>query len=209
MTLTRFSQRWRLTEAVWIQCRVFFFLCHSLLIPFSLSARWQMASPSPPGGSQSLWMRPHVNHRLSCDGSCQWRASHMGLASELVCNPPSPASEVPHGSLHAFGQGIAAAEAAASAAERRPSRVAGEEREVWEHKHSVSHAEASVQVVWMWCPPGERWCKQTRFAPSLSPTAEVGYSFPVNIRLIKYGSRFDLSLCWRMWCCERGIRDTG
>lgn len=110
-----------------------FFLCHSLLIPFSLSAQWQMASPSPPGGSQSLWMRPHVNHRLSCDGSCQWRASHMGLASELVCNPPSPASEVPHGSLHAFGLGIAA---------ERQRRVAGEEREVWEqntaprlHKH--------------------------------------------------------------------------
>lgn len=33
----------------------------------------------------------------------------MGLASELVCNPPSPASEVPHGSLHAFGLRIAAA----------------------------------------------------------------------------------------------------
>lgn len=52
----------------------------------------------------------------------------MGLASELVCNPPSPASEVPHGSLHAFGLGIAAA--AAAAAERRQSRVTGEEREV-------------------------------------------------------------------------------
>lgn len=49
----------------------------------------------------------------------------MGLASELVCNPPSPASEVPHGSLHAFGLGI---EAAAAAEERRQSRVAGAER---------------------------------------------------------------------------------
>ena len=56
------------------------------LLPFSLlprffwlcerehSDRWRV--PLPPG-RQSLWMRAHVNHPLSCDGSCQWRASHM------------------------------------------------------------------------------------------------------------------------------------
>lgn len=46
----------------------------------------------------------------------------MGLASELVCNPPSPASEVPHGSLRASGQRRDAAAA------DRESREAGQER---------------------------------------------------------------------------------
>lgn len=63
----------------------------------------------------------------------------MGLASELVCNPPSPASEVPHGSLRAFGQGIAASSASSAsvsaaseegrAEQSRQSRAAAEEEE--------------------------------------------------------------------------------
>lgn len=170
-----------------------------------------MASPSPPGGSQSLWMRPHVNHRLSCDGSCQWRASHMGLASELVCNPPSPASEVPHGSLRAFGQGIAASSASSAAsvsaaseeerAEQSRADRAGRQhrrrrRERCERTSTrVSPAQASVRGVWMWCPPGERWCKHTRSAPSPSPTAEVGDRFPAAISLISPHWRLARSLC--------------
>ena len=36
--------------------------------------RWRTPLPS---GRQSLRMQAHVNHRLSCEGSCQWRANHM------------------------------------------------------------------------------------------------------------------------------------
>jgi len=38
------------------------------------SDRWWAPHPS---GRQSLRMRARVNHPLSCDGSCQWRAHHM------------------------------------------------------------------------------------------------------------------------------------
>lgn len=108
--LTQFSPKMEVKRSS-LNPTFLFFVPSSPYSIFSFSSVTDGESLSP-RGSQSLWMRPHVNHRLSCDGSCQWRASHMGLASELVCNPPSPASEVPHGSLLAFGLRIAAADRA-------------------------------------------------------------------------------------------------
>lgn len=62
----------------------------------------------------------------------------MGLASELVCNPPSPASEVPHGSLCALGLRIAADRSRVAEEEERRGRC--------ESRNTAPRlAEASVQ----------------------------------------------------------------
>lgn len=46
--LTQFSPKMEVKRSS-LNPTFLFFLCHPLLIPFSLSAQWQMASPSPPG----------------------------------------------------------------------------------------------------------------------------------------------------------------
>lgn len=47
----------------------------------------QMAGLSSLGERRDLGERARVSITgSSCDGSCQWRAHHMALASELVCN---------------------------------------------------------------------------------------------------------------------------